>query len=110
MDMFQFLSVAVTEAWYAIPAHHLSLQAIAISLMLSLIGTALIIQVTGWPSWLTPVPYFLALMIGSLIAHRIIGAFPLPGMPPVHQLLMTTLIGMSIGSFAILATLRPSQK
>jgi len=106
MDMVQFFS----DAWNAIPAHHLGLQAIAISLVLSLIGTALIVQVTGWHSWLSPVPYFLALILGSLISHRIIGAFPLPGMPPIHQLLMTTLIGMSIGSFAILATLRPSQK
>lgn len=110
MDMVQFLSIAVSETYNAIPAHHLGPPAIVVSLLLSLVGTALIVQVTGWTSWLSPVPNFLALLVGSLLAHRLIGAFPLPGMPPVHQLLLTTLIGMSLGSFAILGALRPSQR
>jgi hypothetical protein len=110
MELLQVFSVAIAEAYNAIPAHRVGIEAAAVSLILSLAGTVFIVQVTGWTSWLSPLPNFIALFLGALLAHRLIGAFPLEGMPPIHQMLLTSLIGMSLGSFAILGALRPSQR
>lgn len=106
MDLFQSLA----DIYNAIPANHVGVPAMVISLLLCLAGTALIVQVVGWTSWLSPLPIFAALFAGAVMAHRLIGAFPLEGLPLIQQLLMTTLIGMTLGSFAILGALRPSQR
>lgn len=106
MDLFQ----ALTDFYNAIPANHVGMPAMVISLILCLVGTALIVQVVGWTSWLSPLPIFAALFTGAVVAHRLIGAFPLENMPPIHQLLLTTLIGMTLGSFVILGALRPAQR
>jgi hypothetical protein len=110
MDFVQFFSVAVAQTFESIPAHDITLQAIAISFLLSLAGTALIVQVMGWVSWLSPLPNFITLFVGALLAHRVVGGLPLPGMLPVHQIMLTTLIGMTIGTIVILGTLRPTQR
>ena len=107
MDATEFLTETLPQFFGLVFSHEVTSQALFMSFVLSIGGTALILKLIGFKFWFDPIPYFLALFLGSVLAHGMVGEMPLPGMAPLAQILLTSLVGMTAGTLALMGYLKP---
>lgn len=107
MDATEFFTTTLPNLLSFVFRHEVHADALYLSLLLSAGGTAMILKHTGFKFWFDPVPYFLALFLGSYLAHSVVGYLPLPGMAPIGQMLVTTLLGMTAGTLLLLSYMKP---
>ena len=67
----------------------------------------LILNHVGFKTWLDPLPYFVTLLVGSCLAHAMLGSLPLPGMAPLVQIMVTSLLGMTAGTLILMGYAKP---
>lgn len=107
MDATEFFTATLPNLLAGLFQHPITGQAIILSLLLSVAGTVLILKHIGFRFWFDGIPYFCGLFIGSCLAHAMLGELPLPGLAPLAQLLVTSLIGMTVGTLTLMSLIKP---
>lgn len=107
MDISGFFTVTLPQALSAIELHPVMPLSFVMTVVMSACGTPLLMQATRRFDWVSPVPFFSILFLGAYFAHMLLGRIEIPGMSQLPQIMVITLFGMTLGTFALLATLRP---
>ena len=107
MDVTEFFSTTLPGFAALLFSHEVTPQAFFVSLLLSIGGTGLILNHVGFKTWLDPLPYFFTLLVGSCLAHGMLGSLPLPGMAPLVQIMVTSLLGMTAATLILMGYAKP---
>jgi len=85
----------------------MSREALLTSLLFSAAGALLLSRFTGAIGQLTVPMNFSALFIGTALANILLDGFDVPAIQYEQEVLLFTLVGLIIGSFAMLWCIRP---